>query len=324
MLGFIFPGQGSQSVGMTKFLLDEFDVARKTLEEASDTLRLDFKKLLLDGPEEELNKTENTQPALVLASTIYHRVLKSIVPLSPLPSAGHSLGEYSALVANEALSFTGALHLTKSRGKFMQEAVPIGKGGMLAVMGLEENEVEKICDWASDESGKVLEVANFNSPGQVVISGDIIACNFVKENFKEDLVGKKAKFIPLKVSAPFHCSLMQPAKEKMQILLQQENFQDAKAPIIQNFDAKAHTETNVLRENLVKQITGSVRWTASVLHMKQMGIRLFLELGPGKVLSGLVKKIDSTTLTTFNIQNLDDIKVLEQNWKDILSGNFKG
>jgi [acyl-carrier-protein] S-malonyltransferase len=322
MLGLVFPGQGSQSVGMAKFLIDDFDIAKKTVDEASDTLQVNFKKLLLEGPEEELNKTENTQPALVLASTIYHRVIGEIVDLPHLPSAGHSLGEYSALVANESLSFSSALRLTKSRGQYMQSAVPLGKGGMLAVMGLEEADVEKICAWTVEQTGRVLEPANFNSPGQVVISGDLSACNFLRENFKEEIIQKKAKFIPLKVSAPFHCSLMKPAQEKMQLLLKQENIHTAKASVIQNFDAKAHTDANMIRENLVKQITGSVRWTASVHTMKQMGIRLFLELGPGKVLSGLGKKIDSTSLKTFNIQNLDDIKTLEQNWKEFLSGDF--
>ncbi|MCB0349327.1 MAG: ACP S-malonyltransferase [Bdellovibrionales bacterium] len=324
MLALGFPGQGSQFVGMAKFLIDDFDIAKQTIEEASDTLQINFKKLLLEGPEEELNKTENTQPALVIASTIYYRVIHEIVGLPPLPAFGHSLGEYSALVANEALSFSSALRLTKSRGQFMQEAVPVGKGAMLAVLGVEDKDVEKICAWASEQTGKVIEPANFNSPGQVVVSGDVIACNFLRENFKEDLIGKKAKFIPLKVSAPFHCSLMKPAQDKMQALLEAENIATAKAPIVQNFDAKAHTNPDEIRQNLIYQITGSVRWTESVISMKQMGIRLFLELGPGKVLSGLVKKIDSNELTTFNMQNLDDIKILEQNWKDFLGGSFKG
>lgn len=324
MLGLIFPGQGSQSIGMAKFLIDDFDIAKKTLQEASDTLNVDFKKLFLEGPEEELNRTENTQPALVTASTMYYRVLDEILGLPPLLSAGHSLGEYSALVAQKSIEFSSALRLTKSRGKCMQEAVPIGKGGMLAVMGLDELEVERICEWTEDQTNLVLEPANFNSPGQVVISGNIEACNFLRENYRDDILGKKAKFIPLKVSAPFHCSLMKPAEEKMNVLLQAENIQAAKAAIVQNFDAKEHTDAIEIRQNLVKQITGSVRWTASVLRMKELGIRLFLELGPGKVLSGLVKKIDSESLTTFNIQNLDDIKTLEANWKDCLSGNFKG
>ncbi len=324
MLALGFPGQGSQFVGMAKFLIDDFDIAKSTVEEASDTLQINFKKLLLDGPEDILNKTENTQPALVVASTIYYRVINEIVPMSPLPAFGHSLGEYSALVANESLTFAAALKLTKSRGRFMQEAVPVGKGGMLAVLGVEDSDVEKLCAWTTEQTGRVLEPANFNSPGQVVISGEAAACNFLKENFKEEIIGKKAKFIPLKVSAPFHCSLMKPAQEKMEVLLDAETILKAAAPIVQNFDAKAHTDPDEIRQNLIQQITGSVRWTESVMTMKEMGIRLILELGPGKVLSGLVKKIDSSSLTTFNMQNLDDIKVLEQNWKDFLSGSFKG
>lgn len=316
MLALLFPGQGSQKVGMAKFLYEEFDIAKKTLEEASDILSLNMKELLFEDPNKQLNLTKYTQPALVTASTIYHRVLQDRVELPPLPSAGHSLGEYSALVANQVLSFEDALKLTYVRGEAMQEAVPVGKGSMLAVMGLSDVEVEKLCSIVNEKISLV-EPANFNSPGQVVVSGTSEACDHLKKLDTMELLGKKSKMIPLKVSAPFHCSLMMPAQKVMEEKILACDFQPAKAAIIQNYDAKEHSLPEELKKNLCKQITGSVRWTSSILRMKELGVTTFIEMGPGKVLSGLVKKIDSESLKALNIENLEDLSVVKMHIEDL-------
>lgn len=318
MLALLFPGQGSQSVGMCKFLHDEFSEVRDIFTLASDTLGMSFEKLCFEGPESELQKTENTQPALVLASIAYYKAIQKVAPLSFAYSAGHSLGEYSALVVNEVIDLPTALRLVRARGQAMQEAVPVGQGAMLAVMGMSDSDVEKMCAWVSltnPDAGSI-QAANFNAPGQVVISGTAAAAEYLQKNFSPDKIGAsgRVKFIPLKVSAPFHCRLMQPAQDKMKNLLEKTPFQNATHPIIQNFDALAHSQAIELRMNLVSQVTGSVRWTASVQNLLSLGVKDFLEVGPGKVLSGLVKKIDSSAGNTFNINSLEDLKTLENKW----------
>lgn len=320
MVAAIFPGQGSQHAGMGKTLFDEFAIVRRLFEEASDTLKVDFKKLCFEGPESDLALTENTQPCLLLASYATFCVLKETVGFKPNFVAGHSLGEYSALTSVESLNFSSAIRAVRSRGKFMQEAVPVGKGGMLAVLGLEDEDVRLLCKWAEEEySLSPLEPANINAPGQIVISGNKALIDKLVSGFDSEKVfgiKKRAKLIPLNVSAPFHCSMMNSAQEKMALILKQTRIQSPKCPIVQNVTAMEQTLPDDLRQNLINQISGSVLWTQSVKRLKQLGIDRIIECGPGKVLTALVKKIDSEILT-LNIQTLEDIRNLEKdraNW----------
>jgi [acyl-carrier-protein] S-malonyltransferase len=312
----LFPGQGSQSVGMGRFLFDNFQVARELFEEASDSLKLDFKKLCFEGPESDLQLTENTQPALLLVSTATFRVVQSTTGVTIGAAAGHSIGEYAAVVTAGAMSFTDALKAVRVRGQAMQRAVPIGQGGMVAVMGLSEEQVTHLCKWAEETSGmKPIEPANFNAPGQIVISGSQKLIDWMKANAKADIFAPETprlKLIPLAVSAPFHCSLMKPAEEEMRLVLSHTTFNDAAWPIVQNITAQETTSGAVLRENLIAQVSGAVRWTQCMARLKSLGVTRSIEFGAGKVLSGLAKKIDSSAETPFNINTLDDIKALEQ------------
>lgn len=312
---FLFPGQGSQKPGMGSFLYNEFAVARSTFEEASDTLKIDFKKLCFTGSEADLALTENTQPALLLVSTVTHRVLNSLMPLKAQAASGHSIGEYAALVSAGSMTFSEGLQAVRTRGLAMQAAVPIGQGGMVAVLGLEPDQIKELCNIATTRSKLgVVEPANFNSPGQVVVSGHQKALDWMRANVKaEDLPGspKRMKFIPLQVSAPFHCSLMKPAEEKMKLVLESMKFTDAAFPIVQNFTAQAVTKADDLRQNLVRQVSGSVLWMQGAYTLKQMGVRKCIELGSGNVIAGLMKKIDSAGFEIFNVNSLEDIKTLE-------------
>lgn len=315
MNGLIFPGQGSQSVGMAKFLFDEYDVCKKLFNDASEAAEVDFEKMIFEGPAEKLNLTENTQPALVLASSCYLEALKLKTNLNFSAAAGHSLGEYSALVACEVINFKDAIRAVKARGKFMQEAVPVGEGAMYAVMGLEPEAITKACLWAEQESCLgPLSPANFNAPGQIVISGAKDTATWLIENFKPEDFGnpRRYKFIPLKVSAPFHCKLMQPAQEKMQALLSEIEFKRPTAPVVQNVSAKAESDPDRIKQNLIEQISAPVLWTDCILEMKQKGIKQLFEMGPGCVLTGLVKKIDSEHFTNFNMQTLEDLNLMTE------------
>ncbi len=313
-----FPGQGSQAPGMGRWLYDEFHTAKKTFEEASDALHMDLKKLCFDGPEDELQKTENTQPAIVTTSVAYFRCLNELIDLKPITSAGHSVGEYAALVAARVMPFDRAVVAVRERGLAMQNAVPLGKGGMCALLNLEDQEVQALCEWATKESGLgVIEAANFNTPGQVVISGIQATLSWTQENwssYKGPGSDKKVRWIPLKVSAPFHCSLMKPAEEKMSNVLGSIPFQNSQWPIVQNFTAKETTEANQLKQNLIKQISGTVRWTESVQRSIQLGGTRGIELGHGQVIRGLNKKI-STDLEMVSCQNLEELKLLEKQLK---------
>lgn len=311
----LFPGQGSQHPGMGKFLYDEFQIARETFEEASDALSLDLKKLCFEGPESDLALTENTQPCLLLVSTATYRVFTSLVDFKPIAAAGHSIGEYAAHVSAGTMKFSDAIRAVRQRGQFMQSAVPVGQGGMLAVMGLTPDQTKRLCSWVESETGeKPIEPANFNAPGQIVISGKAKLIDWLQKNFKADLFAPdtpRCKFIPLKVSAPFHCSMMKPAEEKMATVLNDIAFNDANFPIVANVHAKPEASGSNLRRLLIEQISSPVRWVECVQELKRMGARKMIEFGCGRVLAGLAKKIDSENIRTFNINSIDDLRLLE-------------
>jgi [acyl-carrier-protein] S-malonyltransferase len=270
---------------MGKELVREFSLARQTFEEASDTLSINLQKMCFEGSEEELALTANTQPLVLLVSVAALRVLESEMDIQPACSAGHSLGEYTALVASGAMSFTDALAAVRKRGTFMQEAVPEGQGAMAAVMGMDPEALEKICDEAAE--GDVLVCANYNAPGQIVISGNAQAVERALSLIKE----KKGKARKLKVSAPFHCDLMKPAAERMAEVLAQIKFSGLAFPVISNVDAEPYPSAESIPDILTRQITSPVRWSESVQYMAGQDAAVFLEIGPGKVLSGLIKRI---------------------------------
>ena len=301
-IAFIFPGQGSQYVGMGRELFENFSVAKKIFEEADDALHFSISVLCFKGPEEALKLTENTQPAVLTTSVAALKVLQAEKGMAPQFTAGHSLGEYSALVASEALTFSQAVKVVRLRGKFMQEAVPVGEGAMAAVLGMEREQVEKLCEEIS--SGEVLAPANFNSPGQIVIAGHSKAVQRAIERVKQE--GKKAVLLP--VSAPFHSSLMKPAGERLEKALEEISVSDLKIPVVTNVEAEANTSKDRVKELLVAQVSSPVRWEESMRKMVGKGIEQVVEIGPGKVLSGLMKRIDSRVET----KNLEDLQTLKK------------
>ncbi len=298
---FIFPGQGSQAVGMGKELYDHFKVAREIFEEADDTLHLSISTLCFQGPEEALKLTENTQPAVLTASIAALRVLETEKGINPSLTAGHSLGEFSALVASGALSFADAVQTVRLRGRFMQEAVPVGEGAMAAILGMEREEVEKICEEAS--SREVLTPANFNCPGQIVIAGHTKAIERAVEMVKQK--GKKAMLLP--VSAPFHSPLMKPASDRLAEALENISVKELLVPVVTNVEADINKDSNRVKPLLVAQVSSPVRWEDSMRRMIEEGIERVIEIGPGKVLSGLMKRIDSK-IETCNIEDIQSLK----------------
>jgi [acyl-carrier-protein] S-malonyltransferase len=316
MFHLIFPGQGSQQPGMGRFLFENFQLAREIFEEASDAIQIDLKKLCFEGSEADLALTENTQPCLLTVSTATQKVLTTQFGVKALAASGHSIGEYAAMVASEAMPFASAVKAVKIRGQAMQSAVPVGKGGMVAVMGLEPEQVLTLCSWAVEKSKTgPLNAANFNCPGQIVISGSTDTINWLKENFKAEEVfpnAKRVKLIPLQVSAPFHCDMMKPAEDKMREVLGAISFQDAKFPIIQNFTAQTQVKAPDLRENLIRQVSASVKWMQSMDLAKEKSWTTCIECGTGKVLQGLLKKIDSEAFQVFNTNSLEDIENIEK------------
>jgi [acyl-carrier-protein] S-malonyltransferase len=294
----LFPGQGSQAPNMGRWLFNDFQIAKTTFEEGSEALHQDLKKLIFEGSEADLALTANTQPALLCVSTAAQRVLRSEVGVKVQAAAGHSIGEYAALVAANSIRFDEAMRAVRTRGEAMQSAVPVGQGGMVALLGLDDDQVRWLCDHAVKTSGfSPLSPANFNTPGQVVISGSQKAIDWLKANFKPDEIPgspKRAKMIPLSVSAPFHCAMMKPAEDKMRQVLTQMEFKTAEFPVCQNFTAKLEMESGVLRENLIRQVSAPVLWTASMLHLKERGFAKAIECGHGTVVKGLLKKIDGT------------------------------
>jgi [acyl-carrier-protein] S-malonyltransferase len=317
MFFLLFPGQGSQQPGMGKFLFDNFPLARQVYEEASDALALDIKELCFNADEAELSLTENTQPALLVTSTATQRVLAKEFSLPISAAAGHSIGEYAALVAAGSLPFSFAMKAVRTRGQAMQAACPVGQGGMAAVLGLEPQQVIELCDYVMKESGQSpLSPANFNCPGQIVISGSKNAIQWTIENAKADLIWpndppKRMKLIPLQVSAPFHCQLMMPAEKKMAEVLSAIEFKDASFPVIQNFTAKIETQAQRLRENLIRQVSAPVLWMQSMAVAKEHSFKLAVECGTGKVLQGLLKKI-SGDFQVMSTNSLDDLKAIEK------------
>ena len=302
-IAFVFPGQGSQAVGM----LQESEAAvRDTFSEASTALGYDLWDLCANGPEAQLNQTEFTQPALLTASIALYRQALAQGMAEPDVVAGHSLGEYSALVAAGTLAFADAVTLVQKRGQFMQTAVPVGEGGMAAVLGLTDDEVRRACaEAAADE---VVQAANYNAPGQVVIAGSTDAVDRAVEACKS--AGAK-RAMPLAVSAPFHSALMQPAAENMSEVLETVSFSAPKMPVVQNVDARVHTDPDEIRGNLVAQMCGAVLWTDTVLALKGMDVEHMIECGPGKVLAGLAKRIDRT-ITTHNILSVEAIASVKE------------
>lgn len=286
-LAIVFPGQGSQSVGMLADLYAEFDIVKQTFTEASDALGYDLWALVANGPEADLNETHRTQPALLTASVAVWRLWQQQGGVQPAYFAGHSLGEYSALVCAGVLSLSDAVKLVEKRGNYMQQAVPAGVGAMSAIIGLDDAAIAVACEQAAQ--GEVVSPVNYNSPGQVVIAGHKAAVERAGELCKA--AGAK-RALPLPVSVPSHCALMRPAAEKIAADLAALNFNPAVIPVVNNVDVVIATDAAAIKDALVRQLYSPVRWTESIEWLAQQGVTEVLELGAGKVLSGLIKRID--------------------------------
>ncbi|MBD1564056.1 ACP S-malonyltransferase [Vibrio sp. S12_S33] len=285
----VFPGQGSQTVGMLADLGQQYDVVQQTFAEASEALGYDLWALVQNGPAEDLNQTFRTQPALLASSVAIWRVWQSLGLAQPTLLAGHSLGEYSALVCAGVIDFKQAIKLVELRGQLMQEAVPAGVGAMSAIIGLDDEAIAKACEAAAQ--GEVVSPVNFNSPGQVVIAGNKDAVERAGALCKE--AGAK-RALPLPVSVPSHCALMKPAAEKLAVALESIEFNAPQIPVINNVDVATETAPEKIKDALVRQLHSPVRWTEGVQLMSEQGIEKLLEVGPGKVLTGLTKRIVKT------------------------------
>jgi [acyl-carrier-protein] S-malonyltransferase len=283
---FLFPGQGSQVVGMGKDLFERFPVARKTFDEADEALEKKLSQLCFEGPEDQLRLTENTQPAILTVSVAAWRVLEE-KGIKPAFVAGHSLGEYSAHVAAGTISFADAVRTVRNRGKYMQEAVPVGTGAMAAILGMSLDAVGAVCGDAAQ--GHVCEPANINSPDQIVISGHAAAVERAVK-LAQERGAKRAILLP--VSAPFHCSLMKPAQERLAVDLQKLEFAAPKIPVVSNVYAMPVEDAVSSKEALVRQVTGSVNWSDSMQLLITREVQTFVEVGPAKVLCGLMRQID--------------------------------
>ncbi|HEY0428319.1 MAG TPA: ACP S-malonyltransferase [Pyrinomonadaceae bacterium] len=301
-IAYIFPGQGSQAVGMGKDLFDNIAAARRVFEEADDALGFSLSEMCFAGNEEDLQLTANTQPAILTTSIAAFRAMEAENFPSPDFVAGHSLGEYSALVAAGALEFADAVRVVRKRGTYMQEAVPIGVGAMAAILGLPIETVEVGCAEAAD--GEICSPANINSPAQIVIAGNVEAIDRAIELLK---TRGARRAIKLNVSAPFHCDLMFPAQERLAKNLQEIDFSDLKFPIIENVSGEANSKGARVREALIEQVSNPVRWAQSVENLINEGVETFVEVGAGKVLSGLVRQINRD-VRSLNVENTESLK----------------
>ena len=304
---FLFPGQGSQYVGMGKDLRENFTIARQTFEEADEALKFHLARLCLDGPESDLKLTENTQPAILTVSIAVMRVVAAETGITPSLLAGHSLGEYACLVTAGALSFIDAVKTVRLRGRFMQEAVPVGVGAMAAILGLERGQVEQLCSESAE--GQVLAPANYNCPGQIVIAGEK---NAVEEaiDFCKQSGAKRA--VPLSVSVPSHCKLMGGASGRLAELLDKTDLKKPVIPLVNNADAAFLHTIEEVKSSLIRQLSSPLLWEDSIKAMVSSGTETFVEVGPGRVLSGLIKRIDPTV----NILNVEDLKSLDNVLKE--------
>ncbi|HET8798134.1 MAG TPA: ACP S-malonyltransferase [Thermoanaerobaculia bacterium] len=300
---FVFPGQGSQYAGMGKDVAEKYPAARRVFEEIDDALGFSISRLCFDGPENELKLTENTQPAILAVSSALHAVLEAHGAARRDLVAGHSLGEYSAIVSVGGLTPAEGAKIVRQRGKFMQEAVPVGSGGMAALIGPTLEEAQSICDEAAQ--GEVVSVANINAPGQIVIAG-------TKSGIDRAIDGAKKRGVrralPLPVSAPFHCALMKPAAAKLEPILDAAPFRDLWCALVSNVDASPIGTATAVRNALVRQVASPVRWVESVQKMVSMGVKRFVEIGPGFVLTGLVKRIDPSV----EVISVSDVPSLEK------------
>ena len=311
MNAILFPGQGSQIVGMGSDFYNNFEIVKKIFEEADDKLNYKISKIILEGPEDKLKLTENTQPAILTVSYAIFSVLKKEYNFdfkSTKFFAGHSLGEYSALVCSESLEFNDALFLLFERGKSMQEAVPVGKGSMIAVLGSKIDELNNLIKEVKIKG--VCEIANDNAEGQTIISGDIESINSLQTVLKAN----KRKFIPLNVSAPFHCSLMSPAAAKMKEKINSVNFKKPTFDVVCNVTSKPENNPEDIKKLLVEQICSTVRWRESIINMSKENVNNFIEIGPGKVLSGMVKRTVKN-INCFSINSIDDMKKTTDEFK---------
>jgi len=301
-IAFLFPGQGSQYAGMGRELAENFPIARQAFEEADEALGCKLSALCFNGPDEDLKLTFNTQPAILTTSVAALRVVQQETGLKADFLAGHSLGEYSALVCSGALSLADAVRTVRSRGTFMQEAVPVGVGAMAAMLSIEVDELAAIC--AEAAQGEVVAPANFNSPGQIVIAGHATAVNRAIEIAKAKGY-RKAMLLP--VSAPFHCALMQPAADRLKLVLDGVQVNPLNLPVVTNVEATTNQDSGRVRELLVQQVCAPVRWEQSVHTMIDHGVTRFVEIGPGKVLTGLVKRINKE-MALVNIEDAAGVK----------------
>ena len=312
MNSILFPGQGSQVVGMGIDFYDNFDLVKDIFKRADQELNFSISKLILNGPEEKLQLTENTQPAIFVVSYSIFKVLEKELNLNLTEFkffAGHSLGEYSALACSNSLAFDDALYLLKERGKAMQEAVPVGKGNMLAILGSTVEKIKKLIDLRSEKKG-VCEIANDNAEGQIIVSGNKEDIESLKNLLKEERI----KSIPLKVSAPFHCSLMESASKKMEKKIEKINFKKPFIKIISNVNAEPEDDPSKIKNFLIKQIYSTVRWRETLVNMDKNGIKNFIEIGPGKALTGMVKRTINAA-NCFSINSITDIKSLNDKFK---------
>jgi [acyl-carrier-protein] S-malonyltransferase len=299
---FVFPGQGSQYAGMGKDVGEKFPAARRVFDDIDAALGFSISKLCFEGPEEDLKLTENTQPAILAVSSALHAVLEEHGAARRDLVAGHSLGEYSAIVSVGGLKPAEAAKIVRMRGRFMQEAVPVGTGGMAALIGPSVEDARTICEEAAE--GEVLSVANINAPGQIVIAGTKAAIDRAIAVAKSKGVRRA---LPLPVSAPFHCALMEPAAERLRPLVDEAPFKDLWVSLVSNVDASPIGTATAVRNALLRQVASPVRWVESVQKMIAMGVRRFVEVGPGNVLTGLIKRIDSSV----ELVNVSDVPTLE-------------